>query len=58
MTEKHSSVQPPPEVGMGPKALQGPQDPAPTEAPHSGLMWGYAPPLLLKKTHLVGKCQA
>ena len=38
------SVHPPPEVGMGPKALQGPQDLAPTEAPHSGLMWGYAPP--------------
>ena len=34
--------------GQGPKALQGLQDPGPTEALQSGPMWGDAPPLFGK----------
>ena len=30
--------------GQGPKALQGTQDPGPTEALHLGPKWEYAPP--------------
>ena len=41
------SVHPPPEVGMGPKALQGLQGPAPTETPHTWGKVGKCPPPLL-----------